>query len=118
MKLYEMIKALRVKGRIEVRDVNGNELFTSNVTSEILNSPYLFFHVAEWFPGHAPFKDADFTVYIADDFEAKERIGDCTKCEKQKSCFLGNAKVRVFCEEYEKDEQREEGTEDGRDTDE
>lgn len=63
MTLGDMLSSLRCKQRVEIRDEYGNELFTAYSDSYLMKS-YKEFEVTEWFGGHAPFKDADFTVYI------------------------------------------------------
>lgn len=61
-----MIKTLRTSPyeRIEIRDNEGNEIYTCPVTSEVLRllEDYV---VIEWFPHGAPNKDATFTVYVS-----------------------------------------------------
>lgn len=65
MTLGEMIKTLRTVQyeRVEIRDENGNELFTCRTDSSVL-TPYLGYAVTEWFPHGAPKSNADFTVYV------------------------------------------------------
>lgn len=65
MKIIDMLITLRTAPyeRIEVRDLEGNEICTCPANSEGLN-PYKDFDVIEWFPHGAPNKDATFTVYI------------------------------------------------------
>lgn len=64
MTLSDMIKTLRIRhARVEIRDEEGNEMLTCGTDSKAI-SPYLSCEVTEWFPGAAPFKSCDFTVYI------------------------------------------------------
>lgn len=63
MKLGEMISKLRISGEIEVRNEQNVKLFSCETSSPILLN-YSNCEVAEWFPGHAPFARADFTVSI------------------------------------------------------
>lgn len=69
MTLGDMISLLRLNQRVEVRDEYGNEMFTAQSDS-IFMKKYEDCEITEWFGGHAPFKDADFTVYIS---EGKEK---------------------------------------------
>ena len=65
MKLGEMITTLRTirYERVEIRDVEGNEIFTCPADSEAI-TPFKNHTVTEWFPHGAANKDASFTVYI------------------------------------------------------
>ena len=65
MKLRDMLTTLRTHEfeRVEIRDFEGNELFTCPVDSEVI-IPFKDCDVSEWFPHGAPHKDATFTVYI------------------------------------------------------
>ena len=65
MTLGDMVSLLRHKQRVEVRDEYGNELFTSESDSYFLKR-YEDCEITEWFCGHAPFKNADFTVRISE----------------------------------------------------
>ena len=69
MTLGDMVYLLRIKQRVEVRDDYGNELFTTQSDSYLMKK-YADCEITKWFAGHAPFKDADFTVYIS---ERKEK---------------------------------------------
>lgn len=63
MKLGEIISKLRIPGEIEVRNEQNETLFSCKTSSPVLLN-YLNCEVTEWFPGHAPFARADFTVLI------------------------------------------------------
>ena len=65
MTLGDMIKTLRTTQceRVEIRDSEGNEMFTCPASS----AGIMLFEkrkVTAWFPHGAPNKDATFTVYI------------------------------------------------------
>lgn len=65
MRLDDMLKTLRTirYERVEIRDVEGNEMFTCPADSEAI-TPFKNYTVTEWFPHGAANKDASFTVYI------------------------------------------------------
>lgn len=65
MTLGDMLRTLRTSQyeRIEVRDIEGNEIFTCPASSEGIMS-FKDYEVIEWFPHGAPNKDATFTVYV------------------------------------------------------
>lgn len=65
MKLRDMISILRTidYNRVEIRDEEGNEITTCKTNSKGIE-PYLDCEITEWFPGAAPFKHCDFTVYV------------------------------------------------------
>lgn len=65
MKLGDMLRTLRTAQyeRVEIRDIEGNEIFTCPASSESI-IPFKDFDVTEWFPHGAPNKDSTFTVYI------------------------------------------------------
>lgn len=65
MKLRDMINTLRTAQfeRIEIRDFEGNEIFTCPVVSEGIKI-YADWVVTEWFPRGADKKGATFTVYV------------------------------------------------------
>lgn len=65
MTLGDMASLLRYKQRVEVRDEYGNEMFTTESDSYFIKR-YGDCEITGWFGGHAPFKDADFTVYISE----------------------------------------------------
>ena len=65
MELYDMIITLltNINERVEIRDSDGNELFTCPTDSDEL-AHYGECEVISWFPHGAPGKDATFTVSI------------------------------------------------------
>jgi len=65
MRLGDMLKTIRTAQyeRVEIRDVEGNEILTCPADSEA-TTPYKDCDVTEWFPHGAPNKDATVTVYI------------------------------------------------------
>ena len=65
MNVKDMITRLRTKNRVEVRDEQGNELFTCDSDSTVLFD-YWDREITEWFPYHQAYRVCDFTVYIKD----------------------------------------------------
>ena len=65
MRLGDMLTTLRTihYERVEIRDFEGNELFTCPADSEAIMH-FKDCEVTEWFPHGAANKDASFTVYI------------------------------------------------------
>ena len=65
MRLDDMLITLRTAQyeRVEIRDAEGNEIFTCPADSEAI-MPFKDCTVTEWFPHGAANKDASFTVYI------------------------------------------------------
>lgn len=66
MTVKDMITHLRGKERMEVRDEQGYELFTCDTDSAVMFD-YWDREVIEWFPGPAPNRVCDFTVFIKDE---------------------------------------------------
>lgn len=66
MNVKDMITCLRTKNRVEVRDEQGNELFTCDSDSTVLFD-YWDREITEWFPHPQAYRVCDFTVYIKDE---------------------------------------------------
>lgn len=66
MTLGDMLRTLRTAPyeRVEIRDFEGNEIFTCPANSEGV-LPFKDYDVIEWFPHGAPNKDATFTIYVS-----------------------------------------------------
>ena len=66
MTIKDMITHLRTKKRVEVRDEQGNELFTCDSDSTVLFD-YWDREITKWFPHTHVYRACDFTIYIKDE---------------------------------------------------